>query len=51
MKRNCISNIQSEGLSYEFTAMKLAYLIDEMLHKKLSGVDLKDDFSDKYISK
>ena len=50
-KRNCISNIQSEGLSYEFAAMKLAYLIDEMLHKKLSGVDLKDDFSDKYISK
>ncbi len=50
-KRNCISNIQSEGLSYEFAAMKLAYLIDEMLFKKLSGVDLKDDFSDKYISK
>jgi ethanolamine ammonia-lyase small subunit len=50
-KRNCISNIQSEGLSYEFAAMKLAYLIDEMLFKKLSGVDLKDDFSDKYIHK
>ena len=48
-KRNCISNIQSEGLSYEFAAMKLAYLIDEMLNKKLSGVGLKDDFSDKYI--
>ena len=50
-KRNCISNIQSDGLSYEFAAMKLAYLIDEMLFKKLSGVDLKDDFSDKYITK
>jgi ethanolamine ammonia-lyase small subunit len=50
-KRNCVSNIQSEGLSYEFAAMKLAYLIDEMLFKKLSGVDLKDDFSDKYINK
>jgi ethanolamine ammonia-lyase small subunit len=50
-KRNCVSNIQSEGLSYEFAAMKLAYLIDEMLVKKLSGVDLKDDFSDKYINK
>jgi ethanolamine ammonia-lyase small subunit len=50
-KRNCISNIQSEGLTYEFAAMKLAYLIDDMLIKKLSGVDLKDDFSDKYINK
>jgi ethanolamine ammonia-lyase small subunit len=50
-KRNCISNIQSEGLSYELASMKLAYLIDEMLYKKLSGVDLKDDFSDKYINK
>ena len=49
-KRNCVSNIQSEGLSYEFAAMKLAYLIHEMLFKKLSGVDLKDDFSDKYIN-
>jgi ethanolamine ammonia-lyase small subunit len=50
-KRNCVSNIQCEGLSNEFAAMKLAYLIDEMLIKKLSGVDLKDDFSDKYINK
>lgn len=48
-KRNCVSNIQLEGLNYEFASMKLAYLIDQMITKKISGVQLKDGFSDLYL--
>jgi len=49
-KRNCVSNIQPEGLPYELAASKLAYLIDQMLHRKISGVHLKDNFSDFHLS-
>jgi ethanolamine ammonia-lyase small subunit len=48
-KRNCVSNIQFQGLNYEFAAMKLAYLVDQMVTKKISGVQIKDNFSDYYL--
>tara|TARA_R110000868_G_scaffold79068_1_gene224997 strand:+ start:5187 stop:5927 length:741 start_codon:yes stop_codon:yes gene_type:complete len=48
-KRNCVSNIQPDGLSYEFASQKLAYLIDQMTSRQISGVALKDDFTDYYI--
>lgn len=44
-KRNCISNIHPEGLSYIFAAQKLSYLLSQILTKQISGIQLKDDFN------
>ncbi|HWZ21293.1 MAG TPA: ethanolamine ammonia-lyase subunit EutC [Cytophagaceae bacterium] len=45
-RRNCVSNIRPEGLSYPFAAEKLFYLLTEMKTKKISGVHLKDKQDD-----
>jgi len=41
-ERNCISNIQTSGLSYEAAANKLVLLMNEAVRIKLTGVALKE---------
>ena len=45
-KRNCISNVRSEGLSYEEATKKSLYLLKESRKLELSGVNLKDRTQD-----
>lgn len=43
-ERNCISNIRPpHGLSYEEASTKVIYLMKQAIHRKLSGVLLKDE--------
>jgi ethanolamine ammonia-lyase small subunit len=43
-ERNCISNVRTEGLSYDFAARKLHFLMTESRRRKLSGVALKEEY-------
>jgi ethanolamine ammonia-lyase small subunit len=42
-KRNCISNLRPEGLSYAQAAHRIMHLMRAAWRRQLSGVDLKDD--------
>lgn len=47
-RRNCISNVRRDGLSYAVACSKLLYLIHESFKRKLSGIQLKDEQTDLY---
>ena len=42
--RNCISNIHDNGLNTTVAAEKIAYLLQQMHSRKISGVTLKDTY-------
>lgn len=42
-ERNCVSNIQSAGLSFDEAAIKIAWLAREGLRRGATGVALKDE--------
>lgn len=42
-ERNCISNVRPEGLDYPQAAFKLAWLLEQAFHRRLSGINLKDE--------
>ncbi|TDR95900.1 ethanolamine ammonia-lyase subunit EutC [Enterovirga rhinocerotis] len=46
--RNCLSNIRPEGLSYERAAFQIAWLLDQALRRRVTGIRLKDE-SDRLI--
>ena len=45
-ERNCISNIQKKGVAPEVAAQMALFLLEQSLKKKLSGVDLKVEYSE-----
>lgn len=47
--RNCISNIRPGGMSIEEGVRKLAYLVENALALKQSGIGLKDMMTDDYL--
>ena len=42
--RNCVSNIRPEGMNFQMATDKILYLLTEIKSKKLSGVNLKDEY-------
>ncbi len=48
-RRNCISNIHTDGLSYEMATQILFYLIEQSFLRKISGVEVKVNLNELLI--
>lgn len=48
-RRNCISNIHTDGLSYEMATQILFYLIEQSFLRKISGVEVKVNLNELFI--
>lgn len=44
-QRNCISNIQAHGLSYETAAQQCAFIIEQALQRQETGIHVKNTFT------
>jgi ethanolamine ammonia-lyase small subunit len=44
-QRNCISNIQAQGLSYETAAQQCAFIIEQALQRQETGIHVKNTFT------
>lgn len=50
-RRNCISNVRPNGLSFEHASQRLLYLMGEARRLRVSGVSLKDRTEEMVIEK
>jgi ethanolamine ammonia-lyase small subunit len=48
-RRNCISNIHTNGLDYDTAAQKAMFLIENSIALKISGVHLKENTGSIYL--
>lgn len=48
-ERNCVSNIRPEGLDFAAAAVRILWLCQAALHRRLTGVALKDDSAEKLL--
>jgi len=49
-QRNCVSNISAHGLSAKQAAAKLHWLLTEARRRRVSGVELKDEFDPEHLT-
>jgi ethanolamine ammonia-lyase small subunit len=49
-ERNCVSNVRPDGLPVPLAADRLCWLLRESRRRRVSGIELKDDFEARQVS-